>query len=102
MTAENLYGTPVSTDPGTCSACKLARMLETGTVVTTSADAGHSQCEGDHKQPCKCGCEYARGARCKECGRRGTELDDHGQCDDHFAAFGRRRSHPGYGDRNPC
>jgi hypothetical protein len=56
-------------------------MLETG-VFSSAVDAGHSSCEGEESRPCGCGCDYSRGAACKECQRKGRDLDDHGQCRD--------------------
>lgn len=79
VTETNVMGTPVMTDTNVCTACKLARMLETG-ILSSSVDAGHSSCEGSDEMPCACGCEYSRGAACKECLRKGMNLDDHGQC----------------------
>lgn len=64
-----------------CTSCQLARMLERG-VVASSADAGHSSCEGTHEDPCSCGCPYSKWQACRECGRKGTPLDEHGACVD--------------------
>lgn len=66
---------------GICVACQLARLLETG-VFSSAVDAGHSSCEGEETRPCSCGCDYSRGAACKECQRKAMDLDDHGQCRD--------------------
>lgn len=81
MTEDNVMGAPVPSDPEICTACKLARMLETG-VLSASIDSGHASCEGEDARPCSCGCDYSRGAACKECRRKGMDLDDHGQCRD--------------------
>ena len=81
MTEANIQGTPVVTSPEVCTACVLAKMLETG-VMSGAVDAGHSQCEGTRQEPCRCGCEYSLQHQCKECGRKGTNLDDGGQCVD--------------------
>lgn len=119
----NVAGTPVVTDADVCTACKLARMLETG-VLSGAVDAGHSSCEGEDARPCHCGCDYSRGAACKECQRKGMDLDDHGQCRDRrdcsnaiLAAFAakraeraqrvaaepeRRRSGGSTGQKRPC
>lgn len=75
----NLMGTPVPTADWICTSCKLARMLESGVIV--DMDHGHQSCEGEGGS-CRCGCEYSLGIRCKECGRKGTALDIHGQCAD--------------------
>lgn len=64
-----------------CNSCALAKMLEKG-VFSDSIDAGHSSCEGTADEPCACKCEYAQMHQCRECGRKGTTLDDHGQCVD--------------------
>lgn len=64
-----------------CTACQLAKMLETG-IISSSVDAGHSQCESNAPGECSCGCEYSRYQKCRECGRKGTALDEHGQCVD--------------------
>lgn len=69
------------TETKVCTACQLAKMLETG-VLSSSVEAGHSSCEAEHPGECACGCEYSRYQKCRECGRKGTTLDDHGQCVD--------------------
>jgi hypothetical protein len=81
MTELNVAGGRVPTAEGLCMACRLAQMTELGTVVLKDqVDAGHSDCEGTTEQPCSCSCDYARHVACKECGRKGTELDHLGQC----------------------
>lgn len=82
--ALNAAGGEVPTRAGICLACQLAKMLERG-VMTASADAGHSDCEGTRVTPCTCGCDFSLGVECKECLRKGTDLDDKGQCVDRRA-----------------
>lgn len=81
MTETNIMGTPVVNDPTVCTACQLAKMLEGG-VFTTAIDAGHSDCEAKHPGECACGCEYSAYKACRECLRKGTTLDEGGQCVD--------------------
>lgn len=94
----NAAGAQVVTDANVCNACKLALLLGTG-VLSGAVDAGHSQCEGSDEMPCACGCDYSRGAACKECQRKGMNLDHHGQCVDRrdcsnaiLAAFAAKRA----------
>lgn len=54
---------------GVCVACQLANMLATG-VITSSVDAGHSQCEGTTEVKCACSCDYAQHRACRDCARK--------------------------------
>lgn len=85
MADVNLEGTPLPPTERAgvriCTACQLARMLQSGAIVGT-VDAGHQSCEGTRSDPCGCGCEYAARHQCKECSRKSEDLDDNGQCTD--------------------
>lgn len=80
-TLTNVMGAVVVNDANICTACQLARMLERG-VLSPAVEAGHSSCEGNEQMPCACGCDYSRGHACKECLRKGMDLDEGGQCRD--------------------